>query len=161
MYNSRDFFFKGKENEKKFRDMFEGMSESSRSDDVKRKFDMTMELKIDFKGMKKINRTDQDFSNEYHWVEIKNVGGKKGWLFGDADLFVFEMKNYYVVVWKTDLQQTIAKRIVKNYNSKGGLIYEKKPYHLWSRKGRQDVITMVPTADLCAIASSIIDKEDE
>lgn len=158
MYDNRAFFLKGKENEKKFRELFDGMSESSPEDDVKRKFDMSLNLKIDFKGQRKKNRSDARFSDEFTWVELKNVQGNMGWLYGDADLFVFETSGYYIVVDKLSLQGEISKRVVKEKNEDGSPIFKKEPYRLWQRKGRKDIITMIPTVDLCAIALSMIEK---
>ena len=160
-YDNRAFFLKGKENEKRFRDLIgQGMRESTPQEDSVQKFDMTMTLKIDFKGMKRKNRAE-GLNQNIHWIECKNVQGKLGWLYGNADMFVFEIENYYITVWKDDLQELVKKRVVKEFNEDGTPKYSKELFRLYQRRGRKDIITMVPTVELCAIAASIIPKEIE
>ena len=158
MQSRKDQFFEGKAKEALFRNMFDGMTESSPEDDVKRKFDMTLELNIDFKGLKRKDRSGAKDEN-IHWIELKNVRGSLGWLYGDADLFVFEVNDYYIMIWKEALQDLIQKKVVKEEDEKGNPIFKKEFYKLWNRKGRMDLITMVPTIDLCAISMNIIEKE--
>ena len=76
-----------------------------------------------------------------------------GWVYGKADFFSFEIQNYWVVVAKQDLQSFIAENIVKEYTTYPTL------YKLYNRKGREDIITMVTSYDLCYISSAIIKKK--
>ena len=89
-------------------DMFNKVSFSTRDQDVYEHWDVKIDIKIDVKAMRKINRDDQTPNENFHYVEIKNVNGDKGWLYGDADYFAFEMKDYYVMVSKVKLQAMIA-----------------------------------------------------
>ena len=53
--------------------------------------------KIDVKGIKKING---EFTDEFIFLEIQNVGGGKGWLYGQADGIAFQMKNEFIINFK-------------------------------------------------------------
>jgi len=109
--------------------------------------------KIDVKGLKKKNRNNSKYDDEIHWIEIKNVLGYNGWLYGEADYFAFELTKSWVLVSKKDLQEFIHD-VCKDK------IRTDKPelYKLYTRKDRKDVITMVKSLDLCQIATEIIKK---
>lgn len=94
-------------------------------------------VKIDVKAIKKENEN-------IHFIEFKNVLGKKGWLYGDADGFAFETKDFWVEVRKEDLQEWVHDKCVDKVN--GWDVYE-----LGSRPNTEDLFTTVPTLDLCFI----------
>lgn len=158
MSRNQSYFFAGKENEKRFRDLFDGMRESTRKEDMYQKFDMELKTKIDYKGLKKLNRSDKEYNENIHWVELLNVRGDRGWLYGEADVFVFELINYWLVVEKKALQNLILDRVVKETDEEGNRVYSKEPWRLWQRKGKKDLITLVPTVDLVFISSNMIKK---
>jgi hypothetical protein len=153
MHNQAAFFFQGKQKEAEFRAMFSNMRESTTQEDRVGKFDMELKIKIDFKGIKRKMRSGP-LDQNIHWVEMKNVGGNRGWLYGDADVFCFEIEKYYVVVSKEDLQAMIESRV--DYDTVG-----KGLYQVYTRAGKKDLITMVPTVDLCAIAIGMIPKDEK
>ena len=80
--------------------------------------------------------------------------GKKGWLYGDADMFAFELDDYWVMVEKQPLQDFIAN---KCKGKKIGTI--KNVYDLYRRKDRKDVVVKVKTIDLMYLNHSIIKKQ--
>jgi len=45
----------------------------------------TMTAMVDVKSRKRIDRSDNDFNDEWVWIEFKNVRGKEGWIHGIAD----------------------------------------------------------------------------
>jgi hypothetical protein len=144
-------FFEGKEKEREFRERFKGMVESSYKEDAVGKFDMKLTFKFDFKGLKRKNRSDQATDENIHWIELRNVRGDRGWLYGDADYFVFETNNYYIVVEKFTLQRWIEVKVDKELEGK-------HIYGLYRRNGRKDLLTIIPTIDLCGLASNMIPK---
>lgn len=152
MPNFQDFLAKGKEVESEFAGLFKSTVAATRKEDMFGKFDLKINLKVDVKGMKKINRTDQEPNENFHWVELKNVRGNRGWLFGDADYFAFEIKDYFVIVKKEELQELIKTKI-KEEEGKG-------VYMQYSRSGRKDLMTLAPTVDLCYISHKIIRKNE-
>lgn len=109
----------------------------------------------DVKAMKKRNRYDNNVDDSIHYVELYNVSGKKGWLYGKADCFAFETLDSYVVVDKQPLQDFIADRCKDK-------IYCEEPelYKLYRRKERKDMMVMVETSELIKIAKRIIPKSD-
>jgi len=100
-------------------------------------------LKFDVKGMKKINRLDQNTQDDYTWIEGTNVRGRPGWIKGKADYIVFERKDYWLIVKRKELFEFICNKLEENNFKKGKGIYE-----IYQRQGRLDKITMVPFKDI-------------
>lgn len=109
----------------------------------------------DVKAMKKRNREDSTPDETIHYIELFNVSGKKGWLYGKADCFAFETTDQYIVVEKKPLQDFIAEKCKDK-------IHSNKPelYKLYKREGRNDLIVLVETNDLIKIAKRILKKSD-
>lgn len=134
-------------------DMFNKISFASSDEDIYQHWDVKIDIKIDVKAMKKINREDSEPNENIHYVEIKNVHGNKGWLYGDADYFAFEMKDYYVMVSKIKLQEMIADKCKDKIKCARPTLYQ-----LYSREGRNDMMTLVKTVDLIFISDKMIEK---
>ena len=134
-------------------DMFNKVSFASRDEDIFDHWDVKIDIKIDVKAMKKINREDSEPNENIHYVEIKNVHGYKGWLYGDADYFAFEMKDYYVMVSKIKLQAMIADKCKDKIKCARPTLYQ-----LYYREGRNDMMTLVKTVDLIFISDKMIEK---
>lgn len=89
---------------------------------------------VDFKGAKRKSRTDSEYDYDLVWIEIQNVRGNKGWIYGEADFIVFEREDHYIFIPR--------KRIVEYAES----IQDKTVYHkkyiekLYQRKNREDII---------------------
>lgn len=147
------FLKRGKKTEEEFAKLFKNHTKSSESQDINEHWDLEIKHKIDVKGLKKVKRSDASVNENFHWVEIKNVHGNNGWLYGDADFFAFELHNFWIIVSKEDLQDRIAKKTVKTYYDQPTV------YGLYQRKGRKDVMTIVPSFDLCSIATAMVEKE--
>lgn len=111
---------------------------------------------IDVKGLKKLSRHDFEPTEHFHYVEIKNVNGDKGWIFGKADFIVFETLDFWIFVRRTRLVKYIRQTV--DFTEK---TYRASSSHrkLYSRKGRKDLITLVKTIDLCYLSEKIIKKD--
>lgn len=144
------FLQKGKEKERLFASLFESTTESTREEDMFLHWDI--KIPVDVKGIKKINRGDREANENFHYVELRNVNGKKGWIYGEAMYFAFETTNYWILVGKRQLQELIAVKCAKKRLGRD-------PYELRTRAGRKDLITIVPTLDLCYISTEIISKK--
>ena len=147
-----NFLKKGKETELEFSKLFESSIQSTKEEDIRQHWDVAIDIKFDVKGLKKISRTDESVNENIHWLEIKNVNGDLGWVYGQADYFVFETHKYWILVAKEELQTFIKENIIKEYSKTPTI------YNLYTREGRKDVLTLIPTLDLCAISSRIIKK---
>lgn len=149
------FLLDGKIKEKEFSSLFKNVKFSTKSEDVTEHWDVEIGFKIDVKSLKKISRGDYDTNENYHFIEIKNVNGKDGWLYGKADFFAFELNEYWVLVDKTILQKFIEENTSKTY--------VKSPDEalncLYRRENRKDIITLVKTIDLIIMSTEIIKKQ--
>lgn len=146
------FLKNGKLVEKAFADLFNDPKFSTPTEDQLEHWDIKFETKIDVKGLKKITRSNDETNEHIHWLEIKGITSKPGWCYGDANFFVFELKSYWIVVSKEDIQKFIKDNVIKEFTEKPNL------YKLYRRQGRLDVLTMVTSYDLCYISSTIIKK---
>jgi len=117
---------------------FNNIEFSTEGQDINEHWDVSINgVKIDVKAIKK---EDENI----HFVEFKNVLGKKGWLYGDADGFAFETKDYWVEVTKEDLQEMVHEKCIDKVKGWGF-------YELSNRPGAKDLYTKVKTIDLCFI----------
>ena len=100
-------------------------------------------LKFDVKGMKKYNRHDTQTIQKYTWIESRNVHGKPGWIKGQADYIVFERESTWVITNRQELRELVNEKVKeKNYSIGKGV------YELYTREGRQDLLTLVPFKDI-------------
>lgn len=128
------------------------------SQDMREHWDIKVvsEVKIDVKGLKKSQRSDQEPNENIHWIEIKNVQGKTGWAYApEVDVFAFETIDYWVIVKKERLHELVSDKCgdkLKAESARDAL------YKLYTRSGRQDLMTQVKTLDLCCYAEKILKK---
>jgi hypothetical protein len=156
-YNKyKQFLDNGKKVEQKFAETLSSrgiLKPASTKEDIYEHWDLCLIQKFDVKGMKRIKRTDDKPDENIHWVELRNVSGNDGWLFGDANVFVFETEDYWVLVEKQRLQDFIAEKCKGGGTSKTPELYKG-----YTRAGRKDLITLVKTIDLMAISKEILKK---
>jgi len=141
---------KGKAREIQFQKFFKKIFEATREQDIKEHWDFG--VKFDVKMIKSVKR-HQKPDEAIHWVEIQNVNGEKGWLYGEADFFSFETIDYWIVVHKNDLQRLVAERCKDQSISLVPALYK-----IYQRNGRQDKIILVKSIDLMYISTSVIKK---
>lgn len=102
-------------------------------------------IRYDVKARKKIGRSDGEYQDELVWIEIQNVRGDLGWLFGAADYIVFERDKDFAVVERQKLadfvQRTCNLRKIAR-NSSEAL------YCRYQRQGRKDCLTLIRNEDL-------------
>ncbi len=136
---------RGKRAEKEYAKLYKNVSLSTEEEDCNEHWDLKINnIKIDVKAIKK---NDENI----HFVEFKNVLGKKGWLYGDADGFAFETEDYWIEVKKEDLQEMVHDKCIDKV--KGWDFYE-----LATRPGAKDLFTKVKTIDLCYIGKIKVKK---
>lgn len=127
--------------------------EANKEEDIHEHWDVNLSLRFDVKAIKKVNRFDDKPNENIHWVEIKNVNGDKGWLYGKAEYFAFETEDYWIIVEKDKLQEFVAEKCKDKERSTTPALYK-----IYKREGRKDMITLVKTLDLIYIAEKIIKK---
>ena len=112
------------------------------------------DIKYDVKALKKINRNDEGVNENIHWVELKNVNGKLGWLYAGISTHIsFETNEYWIIVSKVKLQEFIAEKCKDKVVCDRPLLYK-----FYTRKDRKDIVTLVKTIDLMYISDEIIKK---
>lgn len=111
---------------------------------------------IDVKGIKKNKRTDEKYDDSMHWLELQNVNGGEGWLFGKAEYIAFRTMARIIFV-KRDKLLSFALKAIKGKD----VVYNtpKEFYVPYKRKkwGRDDLSFKVPTSDLVELADFCID----
>jgi hypothetical protein len=152
---SNNFLSKGREIEELFANTIDYLARTSTKDqDINGHYDIIVSAKIDVKSIKHTERI-KSMNQNYHWVELKNVQGRKGSLYGDADYFAFETDFFFILVYKIKLQDWIADKCKAKEYSKIPDVYK-----LYTRPGKKDIITIIPTIDLCYLADRIIKKHE-
>ena len=132
------FLKKGKVIEENIIKLFKDADSTTEYEDINSHVDIKVHVGIDVKGLKKVNRSDQETNENYHWIEIRGVKDD-GWLYGGgADCFAFEIKDYWLVVDKIDLQSFIAEKCREKIR-----VSKPELYKLYQRKERKDIITLV------------------
>lgn len=113
---------------------------------------------IDVKGVKKNNRHDSKYDDKIHWLELQNVNGNPGWLYGKADYIAFRTFTRIIFV-KRDTLLSFALESIKGKE----VVYDtpKECYVPYKRKkwGRDDLSLKAMTKDLEEIADFCIDYE--
>ena len=133
---------------------------ASRDEDIHQHIDFWWDspkkgrIGIDVKGIKKKNRKDKDVDDSIHWIEIQNVRGNKGWIYGDAMYIAFRTLTQIIFV-KTSILRDLSEEKVMGKE----LAYSNPkscytPYQRWQRK---DIVYKIPTEDLIKISDFIID----
>ena len=138
--------------EKRFATLLSNPIEATRDKNIFEHWDVANgDIKYDVKAMKKFRRSDEHPTDRIHYIELKNVNGKKGWLYGQADYIAFETRSYWVIVSRRKLQEMIDDMVMETS-------LEPQVYKLYARKTRLDLMTIIPTIDLISIADKMIKK---
>lgn len=72
---------------------------------------------IDVKGIKKFyldNINKKEFSENFHTVELLNVYGKLGWIFGLSDYIAFEVNDRFICVDRNELTEYILNVVIND-----------------------------------------------
>lgn len=133
-------------------------TKASKEDDMYNHIDLYWKLddqtySFDVKSMKKHNRKDELPDDSIHWIELQNVQGRPGWLYGKMNYIAFETNDNWLIIE--------PKRILKLINEKvtsKEIVKTKELYTYYQRWGRQDIVVKVLTKDLVDIANKVIEK---
>lgn len=143
--------------EHQFAQLLNNPTFSTPEQDMKEHWDVESDGKrYDVKAMKKWKRNDPEPTDRMHYVELRNVHGELGWLYGEADYIVFETRRYWIVVKRATLMPFIEGLTENSEQSLKPTVYK-----LYQRNGRKDLMTVVPTVDLLAISEATIKKPNK
>ena len=108
---------------------------------------------VDVKARKKTTRGDVKVNDEWTWIEFKNVLGRKGWLYGEADYIAFERADDFLMINRENLVKFCEDKVdLKTMVSRA---YQAE-YKVYQRQGRKDLITRVRMDDLANLEGNII-----
>ena len=111
---------------------------------------------VDVKARKKTNRDDAKVNDEWTWIEFKNVLGRKGWLYGEADYIAFERADDFLMVNRENLVKFCEDKV--DLETMVSRAYQAE-YKVYQRQGRRDLITRVRMDDLANLEGNIILKK--
>lgn len=128
---------------------------ATRNEDVREHIDFWWiskdgnEYGFDVKGVRKNKRSDKVSDDKINWIELVNVQGKPGWVYGNAKYIAFLTNESVLYVPRKKLALYVEEKI------KGKALSTVNPsscYIPYQRYGRLDMIVKVPTSDLREIA---------
>ncbi len=108
---------------------------------------------VDVKARKKTTRGDVKVNDEWTWIEFKNVLGRKGWLYGEADYIAFERADDFLMVNRENLVKFCEDKV--DLETMVSRAYQAE-YKVYQRQGRRDLITRVRMDDLANLEENII-----
>lgn len=118
--------------------------------------DGSMNAMVDVKARKRVKRRDVDPQDEWIWVEFKNVRGKDGWLYGLADFIAFEREEDFVLSFRKELVDWCESHVDL---SNKVFSPDQAEYVTYTRKGKQDVISMVRMNDIIHLPNTAVWKK--
>lgn len=115
-------------------------------------------LGIDVKGLHKNKRTDETFDDTIHWLEIQNVSGNSGWLYGKADYIAFKTRTKILFVKRSKLlsfalESINGKEVVYDTPTECYVPYKRKKW------GRDDLSLKAKNDDIEKLADFCIEYE--
>ena len=100
---------------------------------------------IDVKGLRKNKRSDANFDDSIQWIELKNVLGKDGWVYGKSSYITFMTKNSILYCPRKKLVTYIEEKI----KDKETVHFRPNNCYIpYQRNERLDKIVKVPTNDI-------------
>ena len=101
-------------------------------------------------GLDVLKNLKSEKSTKWVWVEVKNMDGQPGWLYGDANFIVFELSDSFLFVER----KSLINHIHSNIDFSLPLVqntWEAK-YKLYQRKGKLDQIAQVKVSSLLSLS---------
>ena len=114
-------------------------------------------VSVDVKARRTGNK-NKFFDDTWIVVEFKNTMGKKGWLYGDCNYFVFEREHDYVWCYAKELVELTDKVVDKNTRVES---YKDAEYKTWGRsyQGKQDLISRIEMSLILKLSKTFIMKK--
>ena len=161
-----DYYIKGLDKERLFsQDLIkqEGgeVIKSNKKSDIYDHIDLvwikdSKNITFDVKAAKKSQRSDLYPDYNIHWIELKNVKGNPGWLFGKSDYIAFECKDFWLCVDRANLISILKNKIDFTSISPNN----RDLYTICRRHGRLDAIVKIETNFLYNVKYFIIKKQE-
>jgi|15BtaG_2_1085339.scaffolds.fasta_scaffold03978_5 hypothetical protein len=121
--------------------------------DIYHHFDLNISADVEIKGRKAMSR-GSELQDDYHWIELQGVRDD-GWLYNShADVIAFETNDTWIMVRPSDLIQ-YTQRFVEHESVERP---QEAIHKIYTRRNRNDIITLVPTSDLRSIGWEVKKK---
>ena len=106
-----------------------------------------IDFHVETVGSVDVKSKKSTFINGLIWIEIQNVVGNHGWLYGDADYIAFEWDDHFKLCPTQWLQLNVAKWTARATEVTWR---EHALYNHYTRKkfGRDDILTLVTMEDI-------------
>lgn len=118
--------------------------------------------KIEVKGLKRVNRNDNNQQSEWICIEIKGITGYPGWIYGKADYIAFETENGFMLINRVKLVDYVENTVDILSEPLLSPRENKKLYTLYRRFGRKDKFIYFKKTDLEDIHNTVwIDYESK
>lgn len=120
--------------------------------------DDSEEIGFDVKGLRKHNRSDKDFNDTITWIELTNVKGFKGSIYGKAKYLAFITNDSIIYIPREKIITFVEEKI------KGKETVHTCPnecYIPYNRKNRKDLIVKVKIEDLKVFAKQVLNFNKE
>lgn len=139
------------------------IEKTSFNDDVRNHIDFILKYgnkvrSFDVKARKKVNRKDKKATDDLNWIELKNVRGCDGWLYGKATHIAFETNQGFMLVKRKRLIELIEEKCQDTTIYPSEQYKTKEIYKKYNRAGRKDIIVLVPNSDIEQIKENFIQK---
>lgn len=95
----------------------------------------------------KARNTAED--GEETWIEIRNVNGEGGWLYGKADMIAFDQGDRFLLVERDKLQKFVEEKVDREYVT----LAHQALMKVYTRHNRKDMLTLVKTFHLKGLST--------
>ncbi len=114
--------------------------------------------KVDVKARRRNRDGDDSPDAKKVWLELKNVQGRNGWVYNEADYIAFERTKEFLVVKRLSLCE-----LIDNLVDMDDIVLSPSEcmYNLYSRVGRKDLLTKVHVDDIRTCKHYTLPKPDE
>ena len=154
----RQFLAEGKKVEQIFVDSYKKLTKRdldvvypTTKQDMEEHWDVQINgVKIDVKGAKRKSRKELEFNSKIHWIELTNVNGDPGWLYGQADYFAFQWEDTFILVESEVLREHINNMNVNSITSTPTV------NSFYSRGGRRDLLLLISSEVLIKLGDRMI-----
>ena len=126
------------------------IEKTSTEDDILKHIDFSMKWKPDgplYTVDVKARNTAEE--GEETWIEMRNVNGTAGWLYGEADMIAFEQADRFIVVERDKLRIWIEENVEREYVT----LAHQALMKVYTRGGQKDMLTLVKTYHLKGLAT--------
>tara|TARA_R100000008_G_C3536645_1_gene142408 strand:+ start:46 stop:552 length:507 start_codon:yes stop_codon:yes gene_type:complete len=104
-------------------------------------------------------KTLKNCSNKWHWIELRDLTGRPGWIYQEADFIAFERKQDFIIVKRKNLVHWINTLNKIRFDLPFVNDSWEAKYRLYRRPNKKESITQIQANDLLQIQDTHIWKK--